>query len=180
MGGTSIMIVKSDFSALDLNRLYPNIHPSIIQGWWMTNFTKKTANIGIFRVFANNDLELWPWNIDFRAKVSVIMFLRIKLSTKLKKEKVKSGNFEILKKIWKSKIWPPLRDAEFSTFFKKIFFLHQSRPTNIIWHWFNFATIFFPHPNVWVSATGVYFVTISVMKSWNFFQKMFCFQFFKE
>ena len=77
MGGISIMIVKSNFSALDLNRLYPNIHPSIIQGWWMTNFTKKTANLGIFRVFSNNGLELWPWNIDFRAKVSVIMFLRI-------------------------------------------------------------------------------------------------------
>ena len=27
MGGISIMIVKSNFSALDLNGLYPNMHP---------------------------------------------------------------------------------------------------------------------------------------------------------
>ena len=85
-------------------------------------------------------------NINFRGKCPVLMFLRIQFSTKLKKEKVKSGNFEILKKIWKSKIWPPLWDAGFWTFFEIFFFLHQSRPTNIIWHWFNFATIFIPHP----------------------------------
>ena len=34
-------------------------------------------------------------NIDFREKCSILMFLRIKFSTRLKKEKCKKTNFEI-------------------------------------------------------------------------------------
>ena len=64
---------------------------------------KENVKSGNFQ-FSQNVLNLSKsyvlnisWNIDFRQKFPILMFLGIQFSTRLKKENVKSGNFQFFK-----------------------------------------------------------------------------------